>query len=51
MSSVVVKNQTTIISEDEPPGKTTTWRNNQEDEPPGKNTTNKKHFPSGVNMN
>jgi lysine 2,3-aminomutase len=36
MSSVVLKNQTATISEDEPPSKTTAWRNSREDEPPGK---------------
>ena len=41
MSSVVEKSQTTPISEDEPPSKTTAWRNNQEDEPPGKSATNR----------
>jgi lysine 2,3-aminomutase len=41
MSSVVVKSQTTSISEDEPPSKTTAWRDNQEDEPPGKSATNR----------
>ncbi len=48
MSSVVIKNQTTTISEEEPPGKTNDLRSNQEEEPPGKNFTNRNQIYSSV---
>lgn len=44
MTTVELKSQTTTISEDEPPSKTTAWRNTQDDEPPGKSAVSKRRF-------
>ncbi len=41
-------NQTTTISEDEPPSKTTAWRKSQDDEPPGKCATTRNRLFAGV---